>query len=326
MSETTETNNLTLFVNYKDIPGALLCRWIDRRGLAFKIPRSQFKKEMLDKFPESGYDTFRDKACVYILFGENENGDVEAYIGESVAIDTRLGTHAFTSKGWAWQDVFVFCRNDLVFDKTHVLYMEEQLILKAKGCRIPLRNSRRANEAEAVLTINSEYKRAADDFVEGIQILCDTFGYKLFVPQLTAAEYAEVAAEVAAEVTQAQTDKASAGANLLQDLPTFEAESSGRYKATGKPTGIGKAFMVLAGSTISSTEADSIPPSAKDNRTELQASGVIKDFRFEQDYVFRSPTAAAGVVGGASVNGNTFWVGLDSWLNSRDSSLTAINS
>jgi len=262
---------------------------------------------MLDKFPESGYDTFRDKACIYILFGENENGDEEAYIGESVAIDTRLGTHAYSSKGWNWQDVFVFCRNDLVFDKSHVRYMEEQLILKARDCCISLRNKGKTQEEEAVCTINSEYKAAADSFIEGIQMLCDTFGYRLFEPLPTAVEVAE---EAQSQANTAPADGGQPLRNSTQDSPTFKVESSGRYNVTGKMTGIGKTFMVFAGSTISPTEADTIPPSAKVYREELKTSGVIKDFRFEQDYVFSSPSAAASVVSGASINGYTFWAGL----------------
>ena len=299
----TESNTLTLFVNYKDIPGALLCRWIDRRGLGFKIPRSQFRKETLDKFPESGYDTFRDKACVYILFGENMEGDAEAYIGQSISIDSRIGYHASPAKTWNWSEAFVFCRNDLEFEISHMKYVEEQLILKARGCRIPLRNDDRFQRKGATCDIKPAYKKAADDFIEGVVLLCSALGYKLFEPLPTADE-----------VSQPLTD----AAQPEQGSPTFTARTSDKYKATGRFTGDGKTFMVIAGSTMSQDETPTIPGSAKEQREELQASGIVKNCRFVKDYVFRSAGAAAYVINGGSISAKNLWEGLEEFLDKQE--------
>ena len=297
----TEAVNLNLSVHYRNIPGALFCCGSGRKELAFKIPREQFSREMLDKFPESG-NTFRDKACVYILFGENwdrENleGEEEAYIGQSQSIDSRFKSHASPSRDWGWSEALIFCLNDDEFNQSHMYYVEGQLIQQAQNCRIPLRN----RPAETNATIQTFYKRTADDFVERVKLLCGVLGYKLFEPLPTDAD-----------VSQPPTDVDQPS---LSDFPTFiHRNSSGRYEATGKLTGNGKTFMVIAGSTISRTEANSIPESGKAKRAELQASGIITDFRFERNYVFRSPSAAAYVVSGGAENGNTFWVGLRDFL------------
>lgn len=295
----TETNNMTLFVDYKDIPNVLFCHWIDRGGeYAFKIPRDQCKKEILEKFPESGEGTFRDKGCIYILYGEDTEEE-NAYIGQSVSIDTRLGVHAFSSKSWGWQEALIFCRDDTDFDISHLKYIEEQLILKARDCRIPLRNDGARPRKGVTCDINPAYEKTANDFVEGVQLICRTLGYKLFEPLPTVAE-----------VSQPSTDTAQP----LPDFPTFPTKASDKYKATGRFTGDGKTFMVFAGSTISPRETETIPESGKRNRAELQESGIIKNLRFEQDYVFSSPSAAAYVVGGASANGYSFWEGLADYV------------
>jgi hypothetical protein len=172
-------------------------------------------------------------------------------------------------------------------------YIEEQLILITQNCRIPLRN-RQKKEKGATRTIKPKSKKAADAFIESVQLLCGVLGYKLFEPLPTAIELSQPPADA----TQS-----------LPDFPTFTAKMSGRYEATGKFTGVGKTFMVIAGSTISPTETKTIPESGKTNRAELQKSGIIKNLRFERNYVFSSPSAAAYVVGGASA-GYSFWEGL----------------
>ena len=312
MSETTaDKNSLNMFVDYKGIPGVIFCRWIHRRGLAFKIPRHQYRKELLTKFPEEGYDTFRDKGCVYILLGETSEGEGRAYIGESIAIDTRLGTHAFSSKSWNWENVIIFCRNDREFGKEELLYVEEQLIFKAWDAdRFVIPNDGKNRRKEPAYTIRDTYKSAADEFVQSIHLLCSALGYTLFEPMPPSKETQQTASTIP---VPPDTDAV--------DLPTFTARS-GKNGAKGKLTGDGKTFVVLAGSTIVPAVADSTPETAKEKRKELQDNGVIKDFTFEQDYVFRSAHVATCVVFGANKSANEAWEGLKAY---RDDSGDAEN-
>jgi hypothetical protein len=302
----TETS-LTMFINYKDIPDVIFYRWIDKRGLAFKIPRNRVG-EVLSKVPEGGYDTFRDKACIYILFGENKDGDEKAYIGESTSIDIRLRTHAFSSKSWNWETAVIFCRNDTEFNKGHILYMEEHLILKARDGRFDIPNDGQNRRRGVTQTINTAHQKAADDFVENIQLLSSALGYRLFEPMPLVVEETQVSTTPTGGVQQPPRI----------DVQTFTTKASDKYKATGKLAGEGKTFIVLAGSTMNPTEVNSIPESAKEKRSELIESGIVKDWRFEKDCVFRSPAAAAGVIHGGSVNAYIIWEGLDIFLQQRE--------
>jgi hypothetical protein len=275
--------------------------------MCFKIPRHQFRKELLDKFPESGYDTFRDKACIYILFGETGEGEERAYIGESTSIDTRLGTHAFSSKSWDWENVIIFCRNDREFGKDEMLYIEERLIFKAWDAgRFDIPNDGKNKRKAPTCSIKDRYKSAADEFVGSIQLLCSALGYTLFEPMPSGNETQSIAS---ASPNPQDTDA---------DLPIFTARASGRYEAKGRMTGDGKTFVVFAGSTISPTEANTIPDAAKAKREELQSSGMIENLTFKQNHVFRSAARAACVVAGSSVSAYEFWEGLKDF---RDSGL-----
>ena len=303
----TGKNALTMFADYKGIPGALFCEWAHRRGLAFKIPRSQYRKESLEKFPAGGIGTFRDKGCIYILIGETGEGEPRAYIGVSTSIDTRLGTHAFSSKSWKnWENVIIFCRNDHQFGKDELLYIEEQLIFKAWDAdRFVVPNDGKNRRKVPTCNIKDLYKSAADEFVESIQLLCCSLGYLLFEPKPSAVE------------TEQPMTASPSPQDSVVDLPVFTTKASEeRYNAKGRLTGDGKTFVVLAGSKIRRDETDTISDAAKAKREELQSPviGVIKNFTFEHDYVFRSASAAAGVIAGHNVNAYAVWEGLKAFM------------
>lgn len=58
-------------------------------------------------------------------------------------------------------------------------------------------------------------------------------------------------------------------------------------------------------------ETASCPESVRNIRAALMTNGVLvsegEHLRFSQDYVFNSPSTAAGVVLAASINGRTEW-------------------
>ncbi len=80
-------------------------------------------------------------------------------------------------------------------------------------------------------------------------------------------------------------------------------------QAEGKETPDG--FVVFAGSLASATATPAIPARLADLRTKLIQSGVLEEaggtLRFTQDYVFASPSSAAGVLLGWSANGRLEW-------------------
>ena len=70
-------------------------------------------------------------------------------------------------------------------------------------------------------------------------------------------------------------------------------------------------FKVLKGSHISQKIRRSCPSHVKKLRDLLIKDGVVQDYTFSEDYVFKTPSGAAACVLGGSANGNISWVDKD---------------
>lgn len=100
----------------------------------------------------------------------------------------------------------------------------------------------------------------------------------------------------------------SAAAPSAASAPSFYLSSRG-VSATGTETPEG--LIVRTGSAAANGEVPSCHTYLRELRAALIANGVMKGsgegYVFEQDYVFASPSTAAGVVLGRSSNGRVEW-------------------
>ena len=84
----------------------------------------------------------------------------------------------------------------------------------------------------------------------------------------------------------------------------------------------GDGFVVRQGSVARQEIAPSVRTELEPKRTELLLIGVLENapdgLRFKKDHLFKSPSGAAGVVSGTSVNG---W---DVWIDDRGRSLDEV--
>ena len=82
--------------------------------------------------------------------------------------------------------------------------------------------------------------------------------------------------------------------------------------------------MVLAGSTAVQRTQPSMPSSSVDQRNHLIKQGVLGEdgnrMKFIQDYTFGSPSGAADVILGGSINGRI------EWKNAEGKTLKALQS
>jgi hypothetical protein len=284
--------------------GALYCAWIDREGIAFKISRNQ-AINVLNTLAESGYDTCRDKSCIYILFGERHTEDDDenmAYIGETDNIVQRTISHLGDKWGWKWDEIVVMCRNDNKFNKGHTLYIEEQLIRDAyRAGRYGVSNYKIREDKPSKL-INGGYQKAVNDFVENVEILTGILGYKLF-EALQLDEVLPIASS-SAETTVTQS---------FPDEPLefrMETKARGQINAKGRLVE-GGGFLVYKDSSIFQEPADTMPKFVKALLQSLQDSGVIQNGRFVKDQLISSHSTAASVIRGASVSGSIAWIAKD---------------
>lgn len=213
---------------------------------------------------------------VYVLLGPpEESGLPRAYVGEGDPIRQRLDSHA-TKKDF-WTVCIAFTSKDENLNKAHVQYIESKLVemaTKAKRCVLD-------NGNVPTLPSMSESDAAdAEGFLSEMMLCFPVLGVHVFTVGDTSKKI-----EIQFKINRKNVS------------------------ATGWETDNG--FLVREGSSASLAEVPSCHGYLKELRAALIENGVLKrqeqGFVFTQDYVFSSPSTAAGVVQGRSSNGRVDW-------------------
>ena len=216
---------------------------------------------------------------MYLLFGKDETGKDNVYIGEAETVLKRLNQHL--SQKDFWHEAVVFISKDENLNKAHIKYLENGLYeIARKVNRYNIEN----NTTPTQSSISESDRAEMEEFIENIKILVNTLGHKVF----------EEKRVVKSEDQSAKTFfiKAARG-----------AEASGELSSEG--------FVVFAGSQVAKTTVPSTPKAILNLRDELMQRGVIKqkgeELSILEDYVFSSPSTAAAIVMGRSANGLIEW-------------------
>lgn len=216
---------------------------------------------------------------IYLLTGIDPlSGGPAVYIGEAESIQNRLKQHI--DKDF-WNHVVYFTSKDENLTKSHIRYLEGQLIELAKlAGRANLTNS------QATTSRLPESDRAdMEIFLEKIEQLLPALGVEVLVPIATSPESREESRDLFCEING--------------------------LKATGRLTPNG--IVVFA----KSQAVSKLRPSAKgypwviNAREQLSKDGVLvtanSHLVFAKDHEFSSPSAAAAVIHGGTANGRTAW-------------------
>lgn len=241
-------------------------------GKAVAGPRSQLEA-VLDRDEAAG-------PGVYFLTGVNpETGKDRVYIGEAERIRARIKLHLERD---FWKSLVFFVSHDENFTKAHIKYLEGKVINKARDvARYEVENCNASGtklpEAEAAYM---------DDYFQKIEQLLPLLGQEFLKP------------------VRARTS--GRGKADLYYCKIKDVEAKGRRTSDG--------FIVLKGSEAVLQERPSTQkyPYAGQLREQLLEEGVLAvsqdRLRFEKDYEFSSPSAAASVIHGGQANGLTAWV------------------
>lgn len=254
--------------------GRMTCELSNWTGKALKIPRKKIK-ESSDR-PEL------ENTGIYILFGKSDKSENKelAYIGEAEGIYKRLNQH-LSAKDF-WNEALVFVSKDENLNKAHIKYLESRLHeIAIKVNRYDLENGNIPPRS----TISESDQAEMEEFLENIRLLVNALGYKIFE-----------------ELRKVQTFEEEV-------KNTFYINSARGANATGQMTNEG--FVVLKDSEIATSLTNSFPHNLNQLRQSLIDERIIVQvdnrFLFREDYLFSSPSAAAGIVTGRSSNGLTEW-------------------
>lgn len=213
---------------------------------------------------------------VYILVGPSGKSDLpQIYIGEGDPIRPRLEQHA--SKKDFWTTVIFFTSKDENLNKAHVQFLEARLIeLASEAKRCDLENSNKPQ----LPSLSEADSAEVEGFLDEMLLCFPVLGLSIF----------EKPSQRAPQAKQ------------------FAIAAKG-IKASGYETPQG--FVVLNGSEAVAEEVPSIHSYLVEMRKSLLESGILKRENgrclFTQDYLFNSPSTAAGVVLARSSNGRVEW-------------------
>jgi Domain of unknown function (DUF4357) len=254
--------------------GRMSCELSNWSGKAYKIPRIKIKDcTDRDDLTSTG---------VYLLFGKDDAGKDQVYIGEAESILKRLNQQ-LTQKDF-WNEAIVFISKDENLNKAHIKYLENRLHDIAKSAnRYSVDNSIIPTQS----SISESDRAEMEEFIEYIKMLVNTLGHKVFD------EKREFKPK---QKQESFFIKATRGAN-----------------GQGEPTSDG--FVVFKNSKAAATIVNSMTPNFITYRQKLIYEGVLvnkgEHYEFSDDYIFSSPSTAAVMVMGRNANGLTEWKNKD---------------
>lgn len=266
---------IKIFLIDGDPNGRMSCELSNWSGKAYKIPRIKVK-DCSDR------EDLTISTGVYLLFGKDDDGKDQVYIGEAETILKRLNQQ-LTSKDF-WNETIVFISKDDNLNKAHVKYLENRLHEIAKSAnRYKVDNSIVPTQS----SISESDRAEMEEFIEYIKLLVNTLGHKVF----------EEKREFKPKQKQA----------------TFFIKAARGADGQGEPTSDG--FVVFKGSKAAATIVNSMTSNFITYRQKLIDEGVLVDkgefFEFTDDYIFSSPSTAAVMVMGRNANGLTEWKSKD---------------
>lgn len=237
-------------------------------GKAYKIPRTYVS------ICSNRKDL--NNTGVYFLFGRNDDTDAEqVYIGEAENILNRIKQHLVEKDFWTECVAFISKDNNL--NKAHIKYLENHLYLLAKESkRYEILNSNIPTES----SISEMDAAEMEEFIDNMRLILGVLGYKILEPIVTR------------------------GNN--KNIPIYYLQDRSGASASGKPSSEG--FVVFKDSVIAQNVASSLSQSAIDKRKILIEKKIIdQNYTFTQDWQFSSPSLAASIVVGYSINGRAVW-------------------
>lgn len=266
-------------------------------GQALACPRPRFP-ELKD------WDEIK-RPGVYFLFGtDEESGDDVVYIGESEIVLDRLSAH-FTGKDF-WGELIAFTSKDDSLTKGHVRYLEARLIQLATTAN----RYRITNTASPQLpALPRADQDAMEEYLICARILLGVLGHRVLDPYTQPAGLSEGAIK-SATVSQSMAEQLPVPVPQVRDSASvIFTLHIGNVSATAERTDEG--IVVHAGSDAAKDVQGSLSGGYRAFREKLLASGTLTmvngKLKFTRDQLFNSPSQAAAVLVGYSINGRDAW-------------------
>jgi hypothetical protein len=280
--------------NVSGIRHAEIANW---SGQALACPRSRFQE--LREWPEV------QRPGVYFLFGiDDETGADAVYIGEAEVVIDRLSSH-MAGKDF-WTEVVAFTSKDENLTKAHVRYLESRLVSMAKHAgRYQITNS----SSPQLPSLPRSDRDAMEEFLVAGRMLMGALGHKV-LEALVSQPFASHCPTPTVHPVPSVTEEIeiSAAAKNPESPPIFHLRVA---NIDARAVRTDEGMVVLEGAEATAVTYKSITGRMVALRQALLDSGVLAPsgpkLRLTRDCLFKSPSQAAGVLAGYSINGRAYW-------------------
>jgi len=267
---------ITNYLSNGNPEGVIFSYMSNWSGQAIKIPRNLFAgSKSLHELQRPG---------LYLLLGQNvENPDDKlVYVGEVNNLFERVTQQLRDNDKSFAETIVCFCSKDENLTVSHTKYLEQKTIsYLSRSSEYRITNRKDGSLINLPRMVQDEM----DTFFDNMRIILPTLGYSILHIDNT----------VALGRANSQTN-------------TFYLDIGG-YKAIGKLTSNG--IEVEKGSEMKLEETPSISGSYSNLRRTLIEKGIAinqnEKYVFTENYEFSSPSTAAAIILGYSVNGRTAW-------------------
>lgn len=273
MHASPRPQTIQIFLPHGDPSGIRMAEITTRTVRVFDVPRALLADFL--SMPEAS------QVGLYFLFGPGLEDSTTCYVGQSGNVGSRLKQHVAGKEFWERAIVAVSLTN--TWTDTHVGFMEWEAVTRAtQASRYPLMNGNAASNRYTPAPLEAD----CNEYLQTISVLIATLGYPALEPIRKDTKDSPV--ELAAE-------------------RLFLRQTG--CKAQADPTSEG--LIVLAGSTGNAKSRPSAVASIIRARQALVDRGIA-EVRGEQlillqDHLFSSPSQAAAVLVGGSMNGRESW-------------------
>ncbi len=200
--------------------------------------------------------------------------------GEAENVQERLKQHVrdyqSEKETYYWNTAVIFVGRDL--NKAMIRYLENQFVQIARESKRYLVLTKNTYQNTV---LKDSQKAVMEEFIDNVKTLINALGYKVLEPLVQA------------------------------DLPSSKIDdevlyiTSGSVNARGMVTSEG--FVVLSGTTVNETTAQSLSPGMLKLRKDLLDSTKVENLTTIEDILFSSSSAAADFVLGYSASGPRSW-------------------
>lgn len=258
--------------------------------------------------PRSRFGGLRDwdevrRPGVYLLFGvTEETGEDAVYIGESEVVLDRIAAH-MSGKDF-WSELIAFTSKDETLTKAHVRYLEARLIEMAMlASRYRVTNA----AAPQLPALPRADRDAMEEYLAHVRTLAGVLGHKVLEPFASIRKPESVSSDPSSK--DKQPEVASPLLSHGTDLTVKFFLKVGDLTATSIKTDEG--LVVLAGSDAAMQARASLSGGYRAVRDHLIATHVLvaegEKLKLRRDQLFSSPSQAAAVLVGYSINGREAW-------------------